>query len=110
MIYNFTRLERTRVALRLPILMLENIDALAARTQNTRTGIIEAALTNLLRDLQHDVYAEEFLATLHDRSMTRTATRLVQLRLPKMLVDYLRINQYNVSACIKTAVNLYKLP
>ena len=110
MIYESTRLERTRVALRLPELTITNIDALAARIHNTRTRIIEAALTDFIRDLQHDVYAEEFLSTLHDRSMTRTASRLVQLRLPRMFVDYLRINQYNVTACIKTAVNLYKLP
>lgn len=104
------KLERTRISLRLPELLLQNIDLYAARTDRTRTNLIESCLRELIRDIQHDVYAEEFLKTLHDRSLTRTKSTPLQLRLPKMYLDYLRMNQFNIAACIKTAINLYKLP
>lgn len=104
------KLERTRISLRLPEMLLQNIDLYAARTDRTRTKLIESCLRELIRDIQHDVYAEEFLKTLHDRSLTRTKSIPLQLRLPTMYLDYLRMNQFNIAACIKTAINLYELP
>lgn len=104
------KLERTRLSLRLPFRTINHLDTLAIRTKCTRTHVIETALREFIRDLQHDVYAEEFIVTLHRRSMTRTDSRLIQLRLPTMYLDYLKLNQYNIAACIKTAINLYKLP
>lgn len=104
------KLERTRLSLRLPITTINNLDTIASRTGCTRTYVIETALREFIRDLQHDVYADEFLTTIHRRSMTRTESRLLQLRLPAMYLDYLKMNQYNIAACIKTAINLYKLP
>lgn len=104
------KLERTRLSLRLPTTTINNLETLASKTRCTRTHLIETALRELIRDLQHDVYAEEFLITLHRRSLTRTDSRLLQLRLPTMYLDYLKMNQYNIAACIKTAINLYQLP
>lgn len=104
------KLERTRLSLRLSTTTINHLDTLASQSRCTRTHVIETALRELIRDLQHDVYAEEFLVTLHRRSMTRTDSRLLQLRLQTMYLDYLKINQYNIAACIKTAINLYKLP
>lgn len=102
-----TKLDRERIALKLPIDTLQRIDNDAAALEDTRTGVIEAALEHLIRDMHHDAFSLEYLAFLRQRSATRTASKPIQIRLPKMYLDYLRINQYNITACIKAATILY---
>lgn len=105
-----TKPERSRFTLRMSETALKNIDTIAAMRNSSRTAVIQDSLTLLVKDLHHDMYADEFLSTLRKKIVTRSETRTVDLRLPKMLLDYLRLNQYNVSTCIKSALNLYRLP
>lgn len=104
------KLERQRIALRLPTTYLENLDEIARQHNQTRTEVIEEALMHLVKDIQHDIYCEDFLATLRDRSSIKTKSSVINIRLPKMYLDYLKLNLYNITACVKTATKLYILP
>lgn len=104
------KLERQRIALRLPTTYLENLDEIARQHNQTRTEVIEEALMHLVKDIQHDTYCDDFLATLRDRSSTKSNSTVINIRLPKMYLDYLKLNLYNITACVKTATKLYLLP
>lgn len=99
------KLKRERTSLRLPDTMLAMIDA--HKGYSTRTAVIEAALRELIYDMQHDVYHNDFLSSLRKQVLTRTQTTQINIRLPAMYLEYLRFNQYNINACIKYAVTTY---
>ena len=101
------KLERQRLSLRLPIQLLDKLEHFSEKTGKTRTKICEEALELLCRDLMHDVYDDEFLKTLHKKHIDGN-TKLTMMRLPKMYINHLQLNCYNITTCLKTALSLYK--
>lgn len=102
------RERKTRTQLRLPVDLVQQIDEL--RGDMTRTAIVKETLRQLLYDMQHDMYPSEFLAMLRELTWTRTERQRIDMRLPTQYLEYLRLNQYNITQCIITALRLYRLP
>lgn len=102
------RERKTRTQLRLPVDLVQQIDDL--RGDLTRTDVVKKTLRQLLYDMQHDMYPNEFLATLREQKWTQTERQRIDMRLPAHYLEYLRLNQYNITQCIITALRLYRLP
>lgn len=99
---------KVRICARLPEATLQALQDL--HPDRPTTSLIEDGLEHLLRDLHHDIYPAEFVATLSQRDPLRTPRRAVNLRLNKQYVDYIRLNVFNLTTCITTALKLYILP
>lgn len=101
-------MNKERINVRLPEATLKAVEQL--HPEATRTQIIENALRQLLKDLHHDVYPAEFTATLLQRDAVRTKRKMCNLRIDRQYIEYIRLNQYNLTTCITTALKLYVLP
>ena len=102
------RERKTRTQLRLPVDLVQHIDEL--RGDLTRTEVVKETLRQLLYDMQHDMFPNAFLAMLRELTWTRTERQRIDMRLPTQYLEYLRLNQYNITQCIITALRLYRLP
>lgn len=102
------RMNKERINVRLPEATLKAVEQL--HPDATRTQIIENALRQLLKDLHHDAFPTEFVATLLQRDAVRAKRQMCNLRIDRQFIEYIRLNQYNLTTCITTALKLYVLP
>lgn len=98
-------MDKTRLCVRLDHPTLTIID-LKRNVQESRTAFIERGLRKLHHGLS--VGGDRFKA---DYDLTRRIdndgdTETIQLRVDRMLVEYFRLNCYNLTTCIKYAVLL----
>lgn len=96
-----------RISIRLDEETLGLIDRM--RTPGTtRTDIITECLNELKRKLFFDLVNDEQIKQLvgQQRKGTR-ACHCIQVRLKNHLLEYFKLNCYNVTSCVKTAVRDY---
>lgn len=100
---------KTRVSVRLDLRTLNNVDIIA-RPDETRTSVIERALRLLHHDCSFSTNALQLRERLVKRIPNDCETRNIQLRIDTMLVEYFRLNCYNLTSAIKLGVSLLKNP
>lgn len=96
---------KTRVSVRLDLCTLLDIDNIA-RPDDTRTSIIERALRLLHHECSVGPNAHQLCARLVKRLPNDGETRTANFRLDTMLVEYIRLNCYNMTSAIKVGVSL----
>ena len=94
-----------RSSYRLPLSTIRRIGVM--RGNRTRTECVCDCLKTLVHNIQFDVYSPDFLSRLLADRRTHTDRQTVYMRLPVILTDYLTMNNFNITACIVAAVNLY---
>lgn len=98
---------KKRISIRLDDETLSLIDRM--RTPGTtRTDIVAECLYDLKRKLFFDrVEKDEEKELLGQQRKATRAGHCIQLRLEEHLLEYFRLNCYNRTSCIKTAVRDY---
>lgn len=100
-------MEKTyRLSLRMPRTLIEQADKYAAEYGITRTEVAELGLRHLVHDMQVDRISKSDYNRLHSNPDYGLEQQSVQMRLPRIMIDYLRMNVYNVSACVREALTI----
>ena len=100
------RTETYRIQIRIDTGNFLLLDAVARRSGSSRTKIVLYALKKLVHEIQTgrepmDSYTQRFF---HTNDRTR---RELQIRVPVIIIDYLRLNQLNITTCILTSIKRY---
>lgn len=98
-----------RICLRLPAPLLSAVDARAVAIgyDLTRTAIIKESLSLLVHDLQTEHLSSETFEQLLSRYGARCDRQQITLRLPVVILDYLKLNQINLTSAIEVALITY---
>lgn len=98
---------KKRISIRLDDETLSLIDRMRT-SGTTRTDIVVECLLDLRRKLFFDRVEEDEVKQLigQQRKATR-ADHCIQLRLDDYLLEYFKLNCYNLTSCVKTAVRDY---
>lgn len=96
-------MNRERVCVRLDAATLFLIDSWTDKNGGNRTKTIERALRSLVHDLQTG--RMKFSALKYSPGTTKKQS--VQLRLPIIITNYLRINCYSITTAIEDAAIFY---
>lgn len=95
---------KRRTSIRLDDETLELIDRLRGDS-STRTDVVAELLHDLKRRLFFDRVTEQEQERLtHQQRQKTRAGHVLQLRLDDYLLDWYRLNCYNLTTCIKEAV------
>lgn len=99
-------LEQTRrCSFRLPTATVNLVDG--RRTNTTRSRAILDCLKMLVHDLQTDRISSEFKKLLLEDNRYMTSRTVVYIRVPVILLEYLKFNGYNLTHCIEAAISVY---
>lgn len=98
---------KRRTSIRLDVDTLSLIDRMRS-SGTTRTDIVAECLNDLKRKLFFDrVEEDEEKQLIGQQRKATSASHCIQLRLDEHLLDYFKLNCYNLTSCIKTAVRDY---
>lgn len=98
---------KKRISIRLDDETLSLIDRLRSPGV-TRTDIVAECLHDLKRKLFFNrIEAEKEKQLIGQQRKATSASHCIQLRLDEYLLDYYKLNCYNLTSCIKTAVRDY---
>lgn len=99
-----------RTSIRLDDETLDLIDRMR-EPGTSRTDIITDCLYDLKRKLFFDrVKEEQEKQLVGQQRMSTRASHCIQVRLKKHLLEYFRLNCYNLTSCVKTAVREFYKP
>lgn len=96
--------KKFRLNFRMPQWLIEQADERAAEFGITRTDLAELGLRRLVHDIQTERIGKAMELYLRSRPDYKECGATVQMRLPRIIVDYLRFNQYNLSICVREAL------
>lgn len=100
---------RRRVSVRLDDITLEKITRITERERQTRTEVIIQLLARLMHDISFNRCNEKTMLQLVEKRISGTSyehTTPIQLRLPSILLDFYRINNYNLTSAIRASLQL----
>lgn len=97
--------KKYRLNFRMPPMLIEQADECAAHMGITRTDLAELGLRHLLHDMQTDRLSKSEELRLLNRPDYKECGSTCQMRLPRIIIDYLRLNQYNLSLCVREAMD-----
>lgn len=101
---------KRRISIRLDNETLSLIDRMRA-PGTTRTDIVSECLYDLKTNLFFDRIDKDNEKQLIGQQRKGTkASHCIQLRLDEHLLEYYRLNCYNLTSCVKTAVREYYKP
>lgn len=98
--------ETYRIQIRIDTVTYAMLVVTAQRYGTNRTKIVLYSLKRLVHEIQtgrepKDSYTQRFF---HTNDRTR---RVLQIRVPIIIIDYLRLNQLNITTCILTSIRRY---
>lgn len=96
--------KKYRMNFRMPQYLIERADELAREFGITRTDLADLGLRRLVHDIQTERIGKVMELYLRSRPDYNKCDASVQMRLPRIIVDYLRFNQYNLSICVREAL------
>lgn len=96
--------KKYRLNFRMPTRLIEQADERAAEFGITRTDLAELGLRRLVHDIQTERIGKAMELYLRSRPNYKECGATAQMRLPRIIVDYLRFNQYNISVCVREAL------
>lgn len=96
--------KKYRLNFRMPTWLIEQADECAAQFGINRTDLAELGLRRLVHDIQTERIGKAMELYLRSRPNYKECGATIQMRLPRIIVDYLRFNQYNISVCVREAL------